>query len=330
MLNRYLPLLAAIGATVASAQPPQRMVLRNMNQFPMDAPDAVIGVTTTSGVNARDTLGLLVSNVLPAGPAEKAGLDEGDRIASVNSVSLRLAAADVGDEEMRGVMARRLTRELNRLKPGDEVELRVYTNGQWKTMRIKTVSSKDLYESKLDSHPEDRPTLGLSFAITGSARDSLGVFVVSVNDSGPAVKAGIQEGDRIASINGTDVRAKGRDSDAEPLRGATSLGRIQRVISGLKPGDDAELRVYSDGRYKTVKVKVAKLSDMPRRMRSMGIFGDDRVFLPPSAVRPFPMQFQFDGRGFGADVGRLLDDAIFSAGRGLSAFRLLGPGRVEW
>ena len=42
--------------------------------------------------------------------------------------------------------------------------------------------------------------------MTGSSRDTLGVFVMSVEDGGPAAKAGIEEGTRIASINGVDVR----------------------------------------------------------------------------------------------------------------------------
>lgn len=329
MATRYLPLAMAVLAATASSQPPQRMVLRDMGGFRGDEPSAVIGVTTASGINARDTLGLLVSSVLPGGPAEKSGLDEGDRIAAINSVSLRLASPDVGDDEMRGVMARRLTRELNRVKPGDDVELRVYTGGQWKTMKIKTVDSKELYQPMRFSRAGDRPTLGLSFAATGSARDSLGVFVVSVDDSGPAARAGIQEGDRLASINGTDLRTKSaRDPDAELMFGMPGLSRVERVISQLKPGDEADVRVYSDGRYRNVKVKVAKAGDLHRRIRTMGIFGDDRAFIPPGT--DFPMRLQLDGQALGTDVGRVLDEAIFNAGRGLSALRVFGPGRVEW
>ena len=64
-------------------------------------------------------------------------------------MSLKLAAADVGDEQMAGVMSRRLSRELDKLKPGDEVELRVYANGQTKTMKVKTIAPADLYDSPL-------------------------------------------------------------------------------------------------------------------------------------------------------------------------------------
>src|SRR5204863_9971768 len=95
-----------------------------------EEPRAVIGVTTSGAATTRDTLGVLVSSVRSGSPAEKAGIEEGNRIASINGVSLRLAAADIGDEKMAGIMSRRLSRELDKLKPGDDVELRVYASGQ--------------------------------------------------------------------------------------------------------------------------------------------------------------------------------------------------------
>src|SRR5206468_11185085 len=112
-----------------------------------EQPRAAIGVTTNAGATTRDTLGLLVSAVREGSPAEKAGLQEGDRVASINGVSLKLAAADIGDYDMADAMSRRLTRELNKLKPGDEVELRVVSGGQAKTVKVKTVDPEDLRPS---------------------------------------------------------------------------------------------------------------------------------------------------------------------------------------
>src|SRR5688572_23254906 len=107
---------------------------------------AVIGVSTSTG-SARDTLGVLVSAVTPGGPAERAGIEEGNRIAAVNGVSLRLAAVDVGDWDMASAMSRRLTRELGKLKAGDEVELRVYASGQTRALKVRTVAADSLYRS---------------------------------------------------------------------------------------------------------------------------------------------------------------------------------------
>ena len=88
-----------------------------------DAARVAIGVTTTSSATSRDTLGVLVTSVRSGSPADKAGIGEGDRISSINGVSLKLASADVDEYEIAGAMSRRLTRELNKLKAGDEVEL---------------------------------------------------------------------------------------------------------------------------------------------------------------------------------------------------------------
>ena len=84
---------------------------------------AAIGVSTTASGTARDTLGLMITAVTRGSPAERAGLEEGNRIQAINGVNLRANAADVEDAELSGSLSRRLTRELSKAKPGDEVEL---------------------------------------------------------------------------------------------------------------------------------------------------------------------------------------------------------------
>src|SRR3982750_405439 len=65
-------------------------------------PRAALGINTSSTGTLRDTLGLLVSSVMRGGPAEKAGLEEGNRIASINGVNLRSNKADLEDYENAG------------------------------------------------------------------------------------------------------------------------------------------------------------------------------------------------------------------------------------
>src|SRR5687767_7275212 len=125
---------------------------------------AVIGITTSSSGSMRDTLGVLIGSITSGGPAEKAGLEEGNRIAAINGVNLRLAAADAGDWDMSSVMSRRFTREMAKLKAGDEIDLRVYSNGQFRNVKIKTIAYEDLYRAsrtrttRIDD--EDRAVLG--------------------------------------------------------------------------------------------------------------------------------------------------------------------------
>ena len=66
-------------------------------------------------------LGVLVADVTDGGPADKAGIREGDRLVAINGINLRLNAVDAEDEELQGITQRRLTRELSKHAAGDEV-----------------------------------------------------------------------------------------------------------------------------------------------------------------------------------------------------------------
>src|SRR5688572_18837940 len=239
MHNRLLLVLGAASGLVAGQAHAQDVRVyqrtpepaRAYSFFAGDENRAVIGVTTSTG-SARDTLGVLVSSVTPGGPAERAGIEEGNRIASVNGVSLRLAAADVGDWEMASTLTRRLTRELGKLKPGDEAELRVYGGGQTRTLKVKTASSDSLYRRTRVSRDEleDRAALGLSLGTSGSRRDTLGLLIMGLEDEGPAAKAGLEEGNRIASINGVDLRVSREDAGDEFMANA----RVRRLHRELE------------------------------------------------------------------------------------------------
>jgi hypothetical protein len=82
--------------------------------------------------------------VIDDGPADKARIEEGDRIAAINGVDLRVPSADAGDWGVSSSRLRRLNRELEKVKAGDEVELRLTRSGQTRTVRVKTVAQKDL------------------------------------------------------------------------------------------------------------------------------------------------------------------------------------------
>jgi len=251
------------------------------------APRAALGINTSSTGTLRDTLGLLVSSVVRGGPAEKAGLEEGNRIASINGVNLRSTKVDLEDYENAGTLNRRLVRELEKVKPGDEVDLRVYRGGRTEAMRVRTVSSDSLFPSRVfrrisRSDMEDRPALGIGLGSTGSRRDTLGVLVMSVVDSSPAARAGLEEGNRIAAINGVNLRVAHEDAD-DPGVGSAKAQRLHREVSQLKVGDNVTLRVYANGQWRDVTMKVARAGDLPKSRR-MTYFGD--MMMPPMPAMP--------------------------------------------
>ena len=99
---------------------------------------AALGLELRPTGTRRDTLGVFVAAVTPRGPAETAGIIEGDRIAAINGIDLRSAAADVEDEYTNGVPAHRLSREVQKLTPGTRVTLRVYSAGRFRDVVVTT------------------------------------------------------------------------------------------------------------------------------------------------------------------------------------------------
>jgi hypothetical protein len=264
-----------------------------------DTPRAALGVNTSSTGTRRDTLGLLITSIVRGGPAEKAGLEEGNRIAAINGVSLRANVADIDDYESAGTLSRRLVRELEKAKPGDEVNLRIYREGRTQDVRVRTVSSDSLFKRATTfrrvsrDEMDERPALGIGLGSSGSRRDTLGVLVMSVQDSSPAARAGLEEGNRIAMINGVNLRVAHEDAD-DPSIGRTKAQRLMREVSQLKPGDNVTMRVYANGQYREVTMKVARAGDLPH---SRGMYFGGWDFPPmtpmpampamPSMPRPF-------------------------------------------
>jgi len=99
---------------------------------------AALGIELRPTGTRRDTLGVFVAAVTPRGPAETAGIIEGDRIAAINGIDLRSAVSDVDDAYTNGIAAHRLTREVQKLTAGTRVTLRVYSAGRFRDVAVTT------------------------------------------------------------------------------------------------------------------------------------------------------------------------------------------------
>lgn len=105
---------------------------------------AALGIELSPTGTMRDTIGVFVSRVTPKGPAENAGVIEGDRLVSINGVDLRVNSADAGDSYAAGLPSRRLTREVQKLAPGARVSLRVWSGGRIRDVQVTAGRASDL------------------------------------------------------------------------------------------------------------------------------------------------------------------------------------------
>jgi serine protease Do len=99
--------------------------------------------------------------------------------------------------------------------------------------------------------PEIAESLGL--------KRNEGALVAEPAANGPAVKAGIESGDVITSVND------------KPIKDARELAR---TIGGMPPGTSVKLTVQRKGAEKTVSVMLGELPATPKQARLSG--GDDR------------------------------------------------------
>lgn len=142
--------------------------------------------------------------------------------------------------------------------PDGRVECRIFRGGGRGDSALR---NRMFY--RVDSALAKRAALGLELRTTGTKRDTLGVFVEAVTPKGPAETAGIIEGDRIASINGVDLRTSSGDTDDSYTNGIAAH-RLSREVQKLAPGSRVNLRVYSGGRFRDVQVTAGKASDLMR------------------------------------------------------------------
>jgi serine protease Do len=106
-----------------------------------------------------------------------------------------------------------------------------------------------------------------------------GALVGKVESDGPAAKAGVAAGDVILGVNG---------------RAIERYGELSGTIAAMKPGVDASLLVWRDGKQLTIPVKVAELKEQqPQQARSSGRPGGRPASQPDAlglTVRPLEPQ----------------------------------------
>lgn len=131
------------------------------NDAPAPAPDprTALGLVVGTSGTDRDTLGLLVTQVLRDGPAERAGIDEGSRLAEIDGVSLRIDPSDVGRSGPSDAAVRRLAQTLSGLRDADQARLRVYGGGRYRIVTVQLASPPNVAVAQTMPAPRAMPNV---------------------------------------------------------------------------------------------------------------------------------------------------------------------------
>lgn len=219
-------------------------------------PRALLGITLRGTGDAADTTGLLVERVADSSAAARAGIRVGERLAAVEGTSLALDRRDIGDRAAAGVLQRRLDRALEGKKVGDQLSLVVVAEGDRRRTVRATLAEPPAWRPAFaqgwgEGRRVPRRVLGISLAEGGSVRDTAGLLITDVTRGGAADKAGIGPGDRLVSIDGTDLRVDAADA-GDGAAASARVGRLRRMLDAAKDSQPVRLEVLQDGRRRTV------------------------------------------------------------------------------
>jgi serine protease Do len=141
------------------------------------------------------TYGALVNDVVPSGPAAKAGIMQGDVITGFNGTSIK----DV----------RQLQRVVAETPVGKKVEVELYRNGKAIKVFLTTAPAESAPAQSQRPAEREAGALGLSvqdLSAAQKARGMTGVVITDLEPGGIAEESGIQTGDIIEAVNQRKVR----------------------------------------------------------------------------------------------------------------------------
>ncbi len=224
------------------------------------APKASLGILVEATAKDAEQQGVRVRQVLPDGPAAKAGMQTGDIITRADNRGIE----DYDD----------LINALAQHKPGDQLNFQVVRDGQAKTLQVTLgtpqASAREKpgrYYGRQEGETRDQEKTGAFLGVQTVPTDELnqrlrkrlgvsgdaGLVILEVVPESPAAKTGLRHGDVITRVDGKEV------SEPQELREAIHKAGI---------GKEVALEVLRGDQKREFR---AKLEEAP---------GDVRLFTP--------------------------------------------------
>lgn len=222
----------------------------------------------------KEARGFLVTDVTASSPADKSGIKGGYKISSINGRQIPLGGdviLAIDNKTIRKIddILTYLEREK---KVGDAVDLTIFRDGKQQEINL-TLAARPVSDQQAlqQEGQEQRPSLGISGTnITPEIARAMnltqarqGLLVVDIIAKGPADKAGLRGGDKVANINGTETRLGG---DIIIKIDNQTVRNMNELISYLKTkdvGDVVHLQVLRDDKVKNIAITLGPNQKSP-------------------------------------------------------------------
>ena len=234
--------------------------------------------------------GFLVTDVTANSPADKSGIRGGYKISDIHGKQISLGGdviQAIDNKTIRKIedMLTYLEREKN---VGDAINLTIFRDGKPAEINLTLAARPDSGQQAL-LQKEQRPSLGISGTnITPGIARAMnltqireGFLVLDIIAGGPADKAGIRGGDKIASINGTEIRLGGDVITKIDNQTVRKLDDMLDYLRTKEVGDVSHLQVLRDGKIMNIAITLGT---------NQGLSNPTEQLLPPpgSNLQPSP------------------------------------------
>jgi len=239
----------------------------------------ITGITVSpeisNATHLNDTKGILVVDITANSPADKAGIRGGDVLTTVDGQDIRLGGDIIVAVDNQSVRAMEdLLSYLEEQKAvGDNIELSVIRDG--KTQHIDmiltarpTQGAENRFQPNQESkQQQQRPALGINgINMTPELAERMnlthsqkGFLIEDIISGGPADKAGIRGGYKIANINGSDLKLGGDIVVGIDEMVVGTIQDIQSYLDTKKVGDRVQIHVIRDGQEITVPLTLGNI-----------------------------------------------------------------------
>lgn len=216
---------------------------------------------------ARDQRGVLVVDVVPNSPADKAGLRGSDRLKKDDDQEMRLGGDVITQidsqptrdfEDLTAYLARYTS-------AGQTVTLNIIRDGKPQTIELtlRVRPSQD-QEQTVQEPPQSRARLGIKgMTLSPEIAEAMdlpakqkGVLIQQLLQDSPAERAGLQGSYKTTTINGEQVLIGGdviialNDSKIEDMQD------LQAALANFAPGDEITLTILREDQQPDIKVEL--------------------------------------------------------------------------
>jgi serine protease Do len=255
----------------------------------------------------KEARGFLVTDVTANSPADKSGIRGGYKITSINGNQFPLGGdvvLAIDNKTIRKIddILTYLEREK---KVGDTIQLTIYREGKQQQINLTLAARPDSNQQALQQEGQ-RPSLGISGTeVTPDIARAMnltqvkqGVLVVDIIARGPADKAGLKGGDKVANINGSEIRLGGDVITKIDNQTIKNMNDVINYLITKNVGDTVYLQVLRDGKLENISLTLGP-NQKPSNPPSQS--------LPPGLdIQPFPSpNMPFDN--FYDECRRLID-----------------------